>query len=802
MRLVSAAVDRYGPLSGFEPPCADDLTIVAGPNESGKTLFLEGLLRLLDPDVTAHMDPGPRVDGSPVGRVVVTDGDDRHDLGDGTTLGDVSRIEPHHLSTLFVVRDGDLALPETSAYYTSLVEYLGDVHTSEIDDVREGLLETGRLTASRLDLADREYDTKTAKADADALAADIEAYVERSTTDGTDDLARRRRALRAERRSVATALETQETARELATLDEAASHLETYRTATETIRSTDVDRETLDELRTLSNDAEHASGRITELDDDLDRKRTALDRHRNAVDRTRDRRTELAQREAAVSNVEAALDDYRERRDPSGGDEATEAFDSRLALRRLATAAGLVGAGIAGGVSALVATAGGGPGPVAAVVAGLALAVAVVAWASHRRLAARAAESSADEATLLRAARDAGFDVDEVTEIPVRIRAYRDELDGVRTRVRELDERVSQTADRVAELEADRRAAVEERDRLRAELEATLRDADVDSIEAYERRVERVETADRRRSNAAVALSTELGDPDETGSTGAADRESVAASPNHGAKIDRWEAALADRRAAVDADGIEPDAYDEAEHERLGSRLDDIDAELADVEAALDDHRDRLDAFERRVGDLSLPPFVDSAPSLQARTVDGLRAVADELRDVSAAIEDNAELSRKAIEVLDEMRDAEERKAAALFAPDGPASETFAHLTDGRYAGVAYDPDAETISVERADGAALPAEQLSKGTRDQLYFAARLSLARQVLGGRPGFLLLDDPFLAADRTRLRNGFETLRTLADDGWQVLYFTAKPEVSERMADEFACTVHEMEPLSVPD
>jgi len=112
MRLTTAEIDRYGPLKGCRPACDDDVTIVAGPNESGKTLYLEGVLQLLEPAVAAHMNPGPRVNQSPTGRVIVEDGSDRHSVGDGTVLSDISRIDPNHLYNLFVIRDSDLALPD------------------------------------------------------------------------------------------------------------------------------------------------------------------------------------------------------------------------------------------------------------------------------------------------------------------------------------------------------------------------------------------------------------------------------------------------------------------------------------------------------------------------------------------------------------------------------------------------------------------------------------------------------------------------------------------------------------------
>ncbi|WP_049907236.1 ATP-binding protein [Halovivax asiaticus] len=783
MRLTRTAVDRYGPLAGCEPPCDDGLTIVAGSNESGKTLFLEALLQLLDPAVADQLEPGPRVASEPVGRVVLDDGTERHELGNGTALGDVSRIDPAHLSSLFVIRDSDLALPETSDYYTSLVEHLGDVHTTELETIRDGLVEEGRLTEARLNLANREYDTKDAKAAVDALAADVEDYVAAATREGIDELARQRRSLLSERRAVAAALATQETARDLVELAEAEANLTAYRTASETLQSATVDRETLQRLRELDVDLDHARERIDELDDALDRKRTALERHRSALETKRERYAELAQRDDAVSRLERAMESYRERtREPATDGDAM--LESRLTHRRQLTVAGLVGAGVAGGAGALVARGSVAlPALLAWAIALVAFAVAVLAWLSHHRLANRAVAADQRERELLETARDAGFDVDSVEEIPVRSRAYRDRLDGLQARVRELDERVTQTADRVDELEADRRAAVDERERRREAVRTTLADAGVDSIDAYETCLEQLETAKTGRSKAATVLSRDLGEPDATDPDG---------------KITRWESALAERRAAVDADGVDAARYDEAELERLKTQLADLDADLEAVEADLADHRDRLDAFEHRVADLSIPPFVETTPSLRARTLGGLRDLEAELRDASETIAENAEISRKAIRIVDEIRDAEERKAATLFSPDGPASATFAHLTDGRYTAVEYDPDAGSLAVHRSDGGTLAPAQLSQGTRDQLYFAARLSLAGQVLGGQSGFLLLDDPFLAADRTRLRNGFETLQDLVADGWQIIYLTAKPEVHETMAEEFGCAVHEMEPL----
>ena len=102
--------------------------------------------------------------------------------------------------------------------------------------------------------------------------------------------------------------------------------------------------------------------------------------------------------------------------------------------------------------------------------------------------------------------------------------------------------------------------------------------------------------------------------------------------------------------------------------------------------------------------------------------------------------------------------------------------------------------------MERQDGREFRPEVLSQGTKDQLYFATRISLAQQLLGSTPGFLLLDDPFLAADPDRLDQGFQTLQELAADGWQILYLTAKQEVSETMVEEHDLSHTKIESLSL--
>jgi hypothetical protein len=96
-------------------------------------------------------------------------------------------------------------------------------------------------------------------------------------------------------------------------------------------------------------------------------------------------------------------------------------------------------------------------------------------------------------------------------------------------------------------------------------------------------------------------------------------------------------------------------------------------------------------------------------------------------------------------------------------------------ITGGRYRRVEVreaDLSFRIWSPERADW--VDARELSKGTIDQLYLAARLGLVRQVTQERQPPLIFDDPFVTFDDERARRAVDLIRTLAADH-QVLYLT---------------------------
>ena len=98
-----------------------------------------------------------------------------------------------------------------------------------------------------------------------------------------------------------------------------------------------------------------------------------------------------------------------------------------------------------------------------------------------------------------------------------------------------------------------------------------------------------------------------------------------------------------------------------------------------------------------------------------------------------------------------------------------------ARITDGRYRRVRVDDTnlgVDVFSPEKDDW--VPVTDLSQGTLDVVYLAARLGLVRLVTGDRRPPLVLDDPFVTLDDTRAARALELLREVAAD-FQVIYLT---------------------------
>lgn len=201
-----------------------------------------------------------------------------------------------------------------------------------------------------------------------------------------------------------------------------------------------------------------------------------------------------------------------------------------------------------------------------------------------------------------------------------------------------------------------------------------------------------------------------------------------------------------------------------------GRKLDDVERELAGARR----DRDRAAAESER---------------LSATVAERLRMLPD-----VASLRERLDASEERVAVLQHvdrvLRLAEDELAAAAadtyrdFAPRLNASleAGMSRLTDGRYTHAFVDEELRVRVEAPETGAVVDLDQLSVGTQKQAYLVQRLELVRLLCPGDGALpVLLDDPFAHFDADRLARTLEWLAEAAHER-QIILFATQRRVAE--------------------
>ena len=102
------------------------------------------------------------------------------------------------------------------------------------------------------------------------------------------------------------------------------------------------------------------------------------------------------------------------------------------------------------------------------------------------------------------------------------------------------------------------------------------------------------------------------------------------------------------------------------------------------------------------------------------------------------------------------------------------AGKYFTEMTNGKYIKLFAPVGEETFVVERKDGVRFFPEELSQGTKEQLYLSLRFALATAFRGPFPYPIIMDDILVNFDDSRKKNVAKVVQSLANEH-QVILFT---------------------------
>ncbi len=758
MRISEFLVHRYGPLSGPSPARPKDFCLLYGHNEDGKTLTVEALVRMLLPGDVKQFSGIQRIPEEPEGYVVLCheDGGETK-LPEAGSLPDFTDLGSDHCRNIFVIRDSDLSIVAEPAFYTDVADRLTGLQTQEIEAIVEKLRELGSLTPTGR-IADREDQQKIGSRLEEARAAidTVEALSERVENQQLDRCEERIGEITARLHNIEAELQMQEQARMREKHRTGSAALEDLREALEEIEglgrfnaeeeqtwsdAAQCRKAALDDVETLTAEADRLQEKAKDLAGQLNQREREL----QSLERRADR----------LEGVRAAVQEYREgpgRAAPTAGQISARRFF--MAIFGLLAAASLLGM-VAAFHWAF------------AVLAGLFGVFCAVAGLSLLRQTALARAARQELERIRSWAASGGIAARRVSEIIVELRQFDHHLEQVEDQVSTTRTELEVARRRLEEL---RKQRIPEREKAAAEAEQTIdetrRSAEVETLQEYRARLEVKNRLQQRIDTQKAVLQNQLGSEHE----------------ELNKNIQDWQQKLEELA------GYREEAPEVAYNEDKVRRLRDERRRLQEERRAL---RNELDALHGQLRDLErtgvdiLGPDAD----LTCTHTTDLPAVREELRRFIQEHEQRIEHARAAIAVFEQIGREEEEKVAELFGPESRVTRLFGEITGGLYDSVDYvrEEDARRVEVRMSDGRALDAGKLSGGAWDQLYLSVRLALGEALLGGEAGFFIMDDPFIKADPDRLRRQLQVLKRIADRGWQVLYFTAKGEVREALADE---------------
>ncbi|MFQ5674587.1 MAG: ATP-binding protein [bacterium] len=220
---------------------------------------------------------------------------------------------------------------------------------------------------------------------------------------------------------------------------------------------------------------------------------------------------------------------------------------------------------------------------------------------------------------------------------------------------------------------------------------------------------------------------------------------------------------------------VDPSDYRIQEPDVLYSKekLDELQRQLHETEEAIEAEEKKLTSLKQRICDQT----GDDMTSSWEEVIEHLRTKRSEA--LSGYKEKTAEIIGKlaVLEIINELKRDEDKKLLAGLKSQEVQQPLF--QVTNRYKSIDFDNDELVVSDSFDD---FPVAELSTGAQEQILLALRIGFAAKIAGRNSLFLILDDAFQYSDWQRRNFLIDKVLQLANDGWQVIYFTMDDHIRQ--------------------
>jgi hypothetical protein len=758
MTIKEYLINRYGPISSDGKTDLGAFSLLFGNNEEGKTLTIDAIVKMLfnkksDQNKFQKLQ---RVEEDPDGYIVVEDNEGKEkklpDSGDITSILNLSATE---CGNLFIIRNSDLSISSEGVFYRNITDRLTGLMTEEIGSIKSKLQDFGRLTRpeSTAPLSDsRDYESIASRVkDAKKLIDEIQELQEEAQKNSYDKL---------EEELASTDGEIERIEQDISAI-ESAEKRERYEKTSKAMGKL---REALGKLKDLSvfNNDDEQSWRDAERDLEIHN-----ERKNNLAREIEDKRGEAKKKTERVKGlrrkfgsleskkkkideeIKVELNTYENLKAEAASQTANDKYLKHPTYASTLVLVTLIISLAFTAISLLI------------ILTAVFAVITIILWATRALYAIRKGRLQSNFERVRLNASKLSIEADKVEEIFKRIEDFNDDYDQKRKEIDELD-----NESKVLEKEVSNKQEIDI-----PELEIKIGEAEKKIQEIRDN--SRVKTLEEYKGNLGSKLQNEK----------LRDEQCIVLKNQFGIKekelgnnLRFWDKEV--QKLEKFKDSAASLKYDEellsciksnkTEHEGRKKQL------LSDIES----FKRQLYAIENAANRILR---IQEERLLCGSSID-LEAIKGKLTDFIQDTETKKDMSQRIIGIFEELEKEEEDKVHSLFGKKSLVSKYFGEITDGKYKEVEFLPEEKRIIIKNKDGRSLDAEKLSGGAYDQLYLSIRLALGDKLLEGDKGFFLMDDPFIKADKTRLKRQIKILQKIRDMGWQILYFSAKDEVRD--------------------
>ncbi len=770
MRIKEFIIHRYGPLAETGRVRLNSFNLFWGENEEGKTLTIEAVIKLLLGKTRKLMADIDRVKEEPEGFIVIQqdEGEDAK-IPEQGRISDLVNLSGEECANLFIIRNSDLSIARESEFYGSVTERLTGLRSSQIQKVKKNLRQLGYLTDSH-----QTVNTRNSQYLSNRLAKAgqlIDKCQERSKTAKANEFDKLEQKLVSQKQElnfINKQIQKQEKARIREKYEKGGESLKKLTEAQSKLR--DLQNHTEDKLTEWF----QAEQMIKEEQEQVDQFKKRLATYQKEMEEGENLlfggKNELRVLQKKQTRIEETLKPIFREHGALSQKLAVNKVSKRFFQILLFLVSVILLLLFAGVIWK--------PGTAVYLFTGVSvITFSVLSVIYYIKLIQPFRKLEKCKQEIFYHAGEFGFTGDGMPELQIQIQRFEETLLRQEQKVNALENQLNILRSKSLELRQEHLARSEQR-LLKAQetIQEFKTQLELANIDEFQNKLQ-----ERKQQERAVAESESVL-KNLFGVSGKSLDERIKYWQN---RIDDFSEFENEAPVAV---------FDERDLERKKEHRHKLENEISAVQKQLENYQESLSQIEREAREVLL---LEKNP-YPCQNLADLEIIISKLKEFKQKISDKQNIVMKALTIFSEIEAEEVQKVGSLFGEDKPVSRYFQEITGSLYQEIHYDPNESIIQVKRPDGKMLSAKWLSGGAYDQLYFAIRLALGKELLQEQMGFFILDDPFIKADRSRLERMMDILVEISRQGWQILYFSAKDEILDVLkeyVDSNEVTLHQV-------